>query len=617
MTPQNKLDARPLEQFCAAAIFSPLNAWAKAMEPVADAPLKLGASIGLPDMPETQHSIQCRAPAVASLNAAEGLMKFHPLNLWQQSAQAMIDVSAEMTPEPMKCVMSPIWDRARANSSFFDFDGALETISDLRGVVDKLPETITFSGLVAKGSQGKDGLPKSKAPMSLAERMALDVPSNVDVLLSINPWTNLRGVTAMGHVLFGDHKHLDDFNIPSVELHGEDVPVTMSIIGGTKLSHHKLFTTDQTDPNKPLVVLAAPMSGHPASFTQPMVEHILKSGSNVLITEDIGPENYAKDVKRGLSEHVMEYVRINEVAEELSGGHYHVIAICEPGASVLAAAAYMRQTDGNEDRTPLSITLINSPIVPGAASNDIVDFIKDKSPEWLQKLKCRLPNGQEVQSSQIDGFYASKIGRHMQGIANIHGAAVRGDYDAEAKGIATYQAFNQDRHLPWELYQDLIMMQFQNSLLGKGQLEVNGVVIDPSLLGGDGGITLHTIGAEYDDITAPPQCEAAQALTPDITKNNRAFHHIIPGTGHYGPWGYGSAARDNAIPLIMSIIHESSQHAGYNPGQFMVNGTYAEPVKAAPYTLENLSNMQQLLETNLFGDNLPEQNNNANFALVA
>ncbi|MDP3595167.1 polyhydroxyalkanoate depolymerase, partial [Phenylobacterium sp.] len=153
------------------------------------------------------------------------------------------------------------------------------------------------------------------------------------------------------------------WNIDSVEIEGQSVRVRQTEVWSSpwvKLTH---FTRDMADMRRagrrelePAVLIVAPLSGHYATLLRGTVEAFLQD-HEVFITDWSNARDVPLMEGRFDFHDFVDHVR--EMLRQL-GPRPHVVAVCQPGPAVLAAASLMAE-DGEECR-PGTMTIMGSPI---------------------------------------------------------------------------------------------------------------------------------------------------------------------------------------------------------------------------------------------------------------
>src|SRR5580658_447957 len=146
-----------------------------------------------------------------------------------------------------------------------------------------------------------------------------------------------------------------DYGIDSVEIDGEAVPVEERGALWTPFCQLLRFRKEGGG-DDPKVLLVAPMSGHFATLLRGTIRTLL-GDHQVFVTDWINPRNVKLEdgdfTLEDYTEHLVDFVRF--IGEEC-----HIVAVCQPTVSALAATAVMaRDRDGLQ---PASLTLMAGPI---------------------------------------------------------------------------------------------------------------------------------------------------------------------------------------------------------------------------------------------------------------
>jgi polyhydroxyalkanoate depolymerase len=151
---------------------------------------------------------------------------------------------------------------------------------------------------------------------------------------------------------------------------------------GTLLHFKKDAAVDQ-----PRVLVVAPLSGHFATLLRGTVSTLLPE-HDVYLTD----WHNARDVslshgRFGLDEYVDHIIRFLEVI----GPESHVVAVCQPCVSVLAAVAIMAQA-GNPAQ-PQSMTLMAGPIDARINPSKVNELANQRPIEWFERhLIAKVPD---------------------------------------------------------------------------------------------------------------------------------------------------------------------------------------------------------------------------------
>jgi poly(3-hydroxybutyrate) depolymerase len=100
-----------------------------------------------------------------------------------------------------------------------------------------------------------------------------------------------------------------------------------------------------------------------------------------------------------------------------------------------------------------------------------------------------------------------------------------------------------------EFYLETVQQVFQEQLLPRGLMRVDGQLIEPKAIGKT---ALLTVEGELDDISAPGQTLAAHTLCSGLNANQK-FNLLQKGVGHYGIFN-GKRWREEIMPVVRNWI---------------------------------------------------------------
>jgi len=398
----------------------------------------------------------------------------------------------------------------------------------------------------------------ASTPMRMAARATRDAWRS-----PINPFAETR----MGRTLFASSELLSnvtrrhgrpDWNIDSIDIDGTPVRVRQVVEWASpwvKLVH---FSRDMTDMRRagrrslePAVLIVAPLSGHFATLLRGTVQTFLKD-HEVYVTD----WSNARDVP------MMEgrfdfYDYIDHVRDMLRamGPRPHVVAVCQPGPPVLAAASLMAE-DGDDSR-PASMTFMGSPI-DARMSPTVTNKLAEQRPfTWFQRsmiytvpppypgMLRRVYPG----FVQLYSFMSLNLDRHQNAHTRYFNDLVRGDGDGADKHVEFYDEYLSVLDLTEEFYLQTIDIVFQQYLLPKGELTHRGRRVDPSAISDIG---LMTVEGEHDDISGIGQTQAAHALCSGLPAELKE-DYVQPSVGHYGVFN-GRRFREEIYPRVRGFI---------------------------------------------------------------
>lgn len=348
------------------------------------------------------------------------------------------------------------------------------------------------------------------------------------------------------------------WGIESVEIDGQPVRVRATEVWRSpwvKLIH---FTRDMSDMRKagrsavePPVLIVAPLSGHYATLLRGTVEAFLQD-HEVFITD----WSNARDVPllEGRFD-FDDYIDHVQAMLRFLGPRPHVVAVCQPGPPVLAAAALMAE-DGDPSR-PGSMTFMGSPI-DARFSPTVTNKLAEERPfAWfasnmIHTVPAPYPGmGRRVYPGfvQLYSFMSMNMDRHRDAHLQYLQDLMKGDGDSADKHLEFYDEYLSVLDLTEEFYLQTISSVFQDYLLPKGELYHRGRRVDPSKITDIG---LLTVEGENDDISGIGQTQAAHTICsalPDSFKQD----YIQPGVGHYGVFN-GRRFREEIYPRVRSFI---------------------------------------------------------------
>jgi poly(3-hydroxybutyrate) depolymerase len=311
---------------------------------------------------------------------------------------------------------------------------------------------------------------------------------------------------------------------------------------------------------EPPILIVAPLSGHYATLLRGTVEAFLQD-HEVYVTD----WSNAREVPvlegrfdfHDYIDHVREMLRV-------IGPRAHVLAVCQPGPPVLAAAALMAE-DGEEGR-PASMTFMGSPI--DARLNPTVTnrLAEDRPFTWFKSnMIYTVPGpyqgvGRRVYPGfvQLYSFMSMNEQRHRDAQKQHFANLVAGDADDVAKHREFYDEYLSVLDLTEEFYLQTIDIVFQKYLLPRGLLEHRGRKVRPEAITD---IALMTVEGENDDISGVGQTQAAHQICLGIPDEMRELY-VQPVVGHYGVFN-GRRFREEIYPRVRDFVrrHEGDTTA--------------------------------------------------------
>ena len=351
------------------------------------------------------------------------------------------------------------------------------------------------------------------------------------------------------------------WNVNSVQIDGQPVRVTQTEVWSSpwvKLTH---FSRNMADMRKagrrelePAVLIVAPLSGHYATLLRGTVEAFLQD-HEVFVTDWSNARDVPLHAGRfdfhDYLDHVREMLR-------LLGPRPHVVAVCQPGPAVLAAAALM--AEDNEDSRPGTMTFMGSPIDARLSPTVTNKLAEEKPFAWfksnmIDSVPAPYPGlGRRVYPGfvQLYSFMSMNADKHQDAHKQYLEDLMKGDGDAADKHLEFYDEYLSVLDLPEEFYLQTVDYVFQQYLLPKGELTHRGRAVQPALIKDIG---LLTVEGENDDISGIGQTQAAHTLCsglPEAFKQD----YVQPHVGHYGVFN-GRRFREEIYPRVRAFIRKS------------------------------------------------------------
>jgi poly(3-hydroxybutyrate) depolymerase len=352
-----------------------------------------------------------------------------------------------------------------------------------------------------------------------------------------------------------------DWGIDQVRIGGQSVrvrPVDAWSSPWVKLVH---FTRDPADMRRagrkepePPVLLVAPLSGHYATLLRGTVQTFLQD-HEVYVTDWSNARNVPVYEGRFDFHDFIDHVR--EMLRAI-GPRAHVVAVCQPGPSTLAAASLMAQ-DG-EDARPATMTFMGSPI-DARLSPTVTNRLAEEKPfAWFESnMIYTVPGpyagiGRRVYPGfvQLAAFMSMNLERHQEAHLRYLQHLMRGDGDSAEKHLDFYDEYLSVLDLTEEFYLQTIDKVFQRYLLPKGELEHRGRLVRPELITDIG---LLTVEGENDDISGIGQTQAAHKLCSGLPEELKE-DYVQPMVGHYGVFN-GRRFREEIYPRVRAFIRRN------------------------------------------------------------
>ena len=351
------------------------------------------------------------------------------------------------------------------------------------------------------------------------------------------------------------------FAIDHVSVTGADAPVAVI----EEVTHVASFGTllhfkKATDKPHPKVLIVAPMSGHFATLLRETVRTML-ADHDVYITDWHNARDVPLSLGRfGLDEytdHIIEFL-------DIMGPGTHLMAICQPCVSALAATALM--SEDKHPATPTSLTLMAGPIDCRVSPTAVNQLAVAKPIEWFEaNLIGRVPmryagGGRRVYPGfvQLAAFMSMNKDRHVNSFNELYQLLQNHESEGLQKADATrsfYEEYFAVADLPADFYLETVKAVFQDYALPKGELTYKDRVIKPSAIRRT---ALLTVEGDRDDICSVGQTLAAHELCTGL-RDYLKTHFLQTGVGHYGVFS-GRRWNSSIYPVVRESIFNAQAY---------------------------------------------------------
>ena len=345
-----------------------------------------------------------------------------------------------------------------------------------------------------------------------------------------------------------------DYGIGTVMVGNRELAVTEEVAYATPFG--SLLHFRKVDgPEQPRMLLVAPMSGHFATLLRGTVKTLL-ADHDVYITDWHNPRDIPIGHGRfGLEDYTDHLITFMDQL----GPRAHMVAICQPSVSALAAAAIMCADD--HPARPATLTLMAGPIDTRIQPTKVNEFAKSKPIEWFANnlinyvpLQCKGAFRKVYPGFvQLTAFVSMNLERHIKQHMDLAHHIAKGEKE-KAEIIKTfYDEYFAVMDLPAEFYIETVRDVFQEHLLPQGRLMHRGRPVNCAAIRRMG---LMTVEGEKDDICSIGQTLAAQDLCTGVRAYRRG-HHMQAGVGHYGVFS-GRKWNNEIYPLLRDFVHINS-----------------------------------------------------------
>jgi poly(3-hydroxybutyrate) depolymerase len=356
-----------------------------------------------------------------------------------------------------------------------------------------------------------------------------------------------------------------EWRIDTVEIGEHAVPVTRDTVWSSAWVHLQHFKRDpralaaagQAGP-APKVLIVAPLSGHHATLLRGTVRGFLQD-HDVYVTDWLNARDVPLYEGRFDFHDYVDHVRAMITA---IGADVHVVAVCQPGPPVLAAAALM--AEDKDPMRPASMIFMGSPIDARLSPTVTNRMAEDRPFTWFQSNMIHTVPAPYLGAArrvypgfvQLYSFMSMNETMHRDAHWRYFEDLVKEDGDATDKHREFYDEYLSVLDLTQEFYLETIDIVFQKYLLPKGELVHRGRRVRPELITDIG---LMTVEGAHDDISGVGQTQAAHDLCTAIPEELKELY-VHPGVGHYGVFN-GSKFRRDIYPRARAFIRRTEQAA--------------------------------------------------------
>ena len=349
-----------------------------------------------------------------------------------------------------------------------------------------------------------------------------------------------------------------EWRIDSVRIGEVDVRVRPSVAWSSPWCKMVHFERDRTDLRRagrrsaePSILIVAPMSGHYATLLRGTVETFLQD-HEVYVTDWVNAREVP--ITDGRFDFYDYIDHIREMLRAL-GPRAHVLAVCQPGPPVLAAAAVMAEEE--DPCRPASMTFMGSPLDARLAPTGPTRLAEERPfawfksnliytvpPPWAGTMRRVYPG-----MVQLSAFISMNAERHRDAHLQYYRDLMKGDGDGAAKHMEFYDEYLSVMDLTEEFYLQTIDIVFQSHLLPRGLLAHRG---RPVRLDAVTDVALMTVEGENDDISGVGQTQAAHALCSSLPDERKTLY-VQPEVGHYGVFN-GRRFREQIYPRVREFV---------------------------------------------------------------
>jgi poly(3-hydroxybutyrate) depolymerase len=375
-----------------------------------------------------------------------------------------------------------------------------------------------------------------------------------------------RRITAGADLIEGATRRYGkpSWNIDTVRVGQVDVRVRQTTVWESPWCRLIQFDRDMADMRRagkfsldPAVLIVAPLSGHYATLLRGTVEAFLPDHA-VFVTDWKNARDVPMMEGRFDFHDFVDHIR---TMLAVLGPRPSVVAVCQPGPAVLAAAALM--AEDNDPSRPASMAFMGSPMDARKSPTATNRLAKEKPFAWFSSnmiytVPSPYPGAlRRVYPGfvQLASFMSMNQARHQEAHNKYFEDLVAGDGDEADKHREFYDEYLSVMDLTEEFYLQTIDIVFQKHLLAKGELTHRDRKVKPELITDIG---LMTVEGENDDISGVGQTQAAHGLCKRLPPELKELY-VAPKVGHYGVFN-GRRFREDIYPRVRDFILKADPH---------------------------------------------------------
>lgn len=354
------------------------------------------------------------------------------------------------------------------------------------------------------------------------------------------------------------------FDIDSTVVDGAETPVVEEVVWSRPFAGLLRFRRDSAAADArrdPKVLVVPPMSGHYATLLRGTVEAMLPE-HDVYVADWVDARDVPVTEGSFDLDDYTDYIMDMIAHLSQDGERVAVMAVCQPGIPVMAAASLMAM-EGDPLR-PSALVLMGSPMDTARNPKQPNELATDRPLSWFERnvvVRVPWPNRGFMRRVypgflQLSSFLAMNVDRHVDAHVNQFRNLVRGDGDSSDAHRRFYDEYLAVMDLTAEFYLQTIERVFQKRLMARNRYLYRDRLVEPKAMTDIG---LMTIEGEKDDITGLGQTEAAHDLASGLPAAQR-LHYVARGVGHYGVFN-GSRWRNLIQPQVRDFIRAQRRAA--------------------------------------------------------